>query len=76
MQNILYKLGNPSALNVKRSNKETPLHIASSNGYLEIVQHLVSNGAKVNVKDENFATPLLLASQRNHFQIVEYLISV
>ena len=47
----------------------TPLHCASLNGHLNIVQFLCERGA-------NIRTSLHLAVKSNHFEIAKYLIQV
>ena len=71
---------NPGDINAKFngrafSNDSTPLHIASYNGYLSIVEYLISKGADINAKDDDGNTPLHTASSNGHLPIVEYLIS-
>jgi ankyrin repeat protein len=56
---------------------------ASSNGYLDIVQYLISKGANIEAKDNWIFslnhiygyTSLISASREGHLDIVEYLIS-
>ena len=55
--------------------KETPLHLASKNGFKDLVDILVKSGGNVNA--QNFPkreTPLHLAAQNGHQYIAEYLI--
>ena len=55
--------------------KETPLHLASKNGFKDLVDILVQSGGNVNAR--NFPkqeTPLHLAAQNGHPYIAEYLI--
>ena len=55
--------------------KETPLHLASKNGFRDLVDILVQSGGNVNAR--NFPkqeTPLHLAAQNGHQYIAEYLI--
>lgn len=52
---------------------ERPLEIACSNGYLEIVEYLISCGADINYVDE-YSSPLLSACAGGHFDIVKYLV--
>ena len=53
----------------------TPLHLASHNGHLDVVQYLYSKGANIESKTTENATPLHYGTLFNHFNIVEYLIS-
>ena len=61
-------------MSARRSNKETPLHLAAKHGHLEIAKLLVKKGAAVDTRDLTLSTPLILAAQYNHAQVVEYLI--
>lgn len=49
------------------------LHLASSRGYLEIIQFLISQGADVNWRFEKY-TPLIRAIMSNELETVIYLI--
>ena len=49
---------------------ETPLDLASYNGYKEIVSDLISAGADVNKSDNDGMTPLEQASYKGHKEIV------
>lgn len=53
---------------------ETPLHIASRAGHLEIVKLLIENGASLNIKEANGDTPLHNAINGKHLEIVQLLI--
>lgn len=66
--------GNLALLNTKRGDKQTPLHLAASNGHLQIAQLLISNGAKINKIDDSGSTPLILAAKFNHHLIEKYLL--
>ncbi|MGC9107845.1 MAG: ankyrin repeat domain-containing protein, partial [Infirmifilum sp.] len=39
-------------VNVKDEYDNTPLHVASSYGYIDVVEFLVKNGAYVNAEDK------------------------
>jgi ankyrin repeat protein len=51
----------------------TPLHRASSEGWLEVARLLLSYGAKVDEKDEVGSTPFLVASRGGHVDIMSLL---
>ncbi|KAH0569068.1 hypothetical protein KQX54_021776 [Cotesia glomerata] len=64
---------------VKINNKnkfqtDTPLHLAASNGYEEIVKTLLDRGADVNALNSRGKTPLDLAADSKHFSIVELIL--
>ena len=48
----------------------TPLHIAASDGSLEVAEYLLNNGASVHIKDRDQNTPLMSAIMGDHFEIV------
>ena len=54
--------------------EETPLHYACLNGYLPIVEYLISKGANIEAKDQYEGAPLHCACSWIHLQIVQYLI--
>ena len=53
-------------VNAKAEDGWTPLHFATSGGYKEITELLISKGADVNSKDNHGRTPLDLAISRKH----------
>ena len=57
------------------SNKFTPLHIASYQGYFEIVNYLLSKGANIECQAIDKYTPLHFAARVDQRNIVEYLAS-
>lgn len=52
----------------------TPLTLASSSGYLNIVKFLVEKGADINAKSNCGWTALMWASMIGYFEIVKYLV--
>jgi ankyrin repeat protein len=65
-------------INVK-DNKDgygrTPLHQASSNGYIEAIKLLLSNGANLNVKDQWGGSPLHQCSYTGETEAIKLLLS-
>ena len=57
-----------------KGNKDTPLHIAATHGYTEIVRILIEHGADLNAKDWFRSTPLHLAAAQNHTAVAVELI--
>jgi len=54
----------------------TPLHIATSEGNLEMTRFLLERGALVHKKDRNNETPLLCAVASRNVEVVKLLMSV
>ena len=55
-------------------NGMTPLHYASYQGNIEIVQELISRGAKVNSTNNHGFTPLFYAAQRERVEVCSLLL--
>lgn len=60
---------------LKEQNGCTLLHIASSNGYLKVLNELLNKGANVNEIDNDGWTALHMATYWNHFKAIDLLIS-
>ena len=56
------------------STPSTPLHKASSRGWLEVARLLLSHGASVDEKDEQGRTPLQVASSEGHVEMTKLLL--
>jgi len=52
---------------------ETPLHVASERGHVEIVRLLLEHGADLRARDSDGRTPSELALQYGKLEIVELL---
>jgi len=52
----------------------TPLHIAASDGSLEVAEYLLNNGASVHIKDRDQNTPLMSAIMGDHFEIIDLFV--
>ena len=61
-------------VNVFNDKHESPLHIASSYGYLDIVKLLVENKANIDSVDEKGNTPLMCACENKHEETALFLI--
>lgn len=61
----------PSLVNFRDYDRRTPLHIASSEGHLDICKLLLSRGAKINRSDRWGLAPLDDAHRHQHGEIVQ-----
>jgi len=68
---------NPNLVFSKNENGFTPLHLAVTNGYTDIVKYLLTTKADVNARNSYGGTPLHLAAmvKGQHSEIVEMLLS-
>jgi ankyrin repeat protein len=60
-------------VDARKSNRRTPLHMASQEGHLEVARLLLDRGARVDAWDRDDNTPSSLASQRRHVGISQLL---
>ena len=61
-------------VNAKNNDGVTPLLLATTWDYKEIVELLIGEGADVNEWDDIGSTPLLVAARKGHKEIAELLI--
>jgi hypothetical protein len=52
----------------------TPLHMAASNGYTDIMKLLITKGANINIENIYFGTPLNLAAKNGETAAVKLLL--
>ena len=64
----------PQYASARSGDYGTPLHSASSGGYLQVVRYLFRHGVDVDVRNSADETPLVLASQKGHLDVVQYLL--
>ena len=57
-----------------RTNHTTPLHQASSHGFLEVARLLLRYGAKVDEKDKEGRTPLQVVASKRHEEMTKLLV--
>jgi ankyrin repeat protein len=55
-------------------DKSTPLHVASSRGYMKVACILLDHGADVAARDKFGLTPLLQACRKRHVQVAHILL--
>jgi len=63
----------PSLFNFRDYDRRTPLHVAASEGHLDICKLLVEKGAKINRSDRRGHAPLDDANRYKHTEVVRYL---
>ena len=78
-QNLLQEVENLIDGGAKVNEKvsyldRTPLHVASSLGFDQMVELLISKGACIEAKDTQDCTPLHIAIKTNRKEIVEVLL--
>lgn len=67
--------GNLDANTLPFPLKNSPLHIASTEGHLHIVEFLIKSiNMDPDLKDENLETPLMKCCKQGHFEIAEFLL--
>ncbi|KAM9762294.1 DNA-binding protein RFXANK isoform 1-T1 [Menidia menidia] len=70
--NLVFQGADPKAIARER---ESALTLASSGGYVDIVESLLRHGVDINTYDWNGGTPLLYAVRGNHVKCVEALLA-
>ena len=64
---------NGGDLETRDISNATPLHIASANGYLSVVEFLLDHHASTEVVDDDLWQPLHAAACWGHLEVVEML---
>ncbi len=63
-------------INAKGLDDLTPLHTAVSEGYIEVVDLLLSRGARVDAVTTSQRSPLHIACNRGYIELIEALVKV
>ncbi len=63
----------PSLINFRDYDRRTPLHIAASEGHLEICKLLIERGARINRSDRWGGSPLDDAHRHRHSEVIALL---
>ena len=61
-------------VNTRYDEDQTPLHVASQLGQLEIIRSLIARGADPNSENANKETPLFMASRNGKFETTQLLV--
>lgn len=65
--------GTGNIVNFRDYDRRSPLHLAASEGHLEMVKYLVRMGAKINRSDRWGNSPIDDAFRHKHYAVMEYL---
>ena len=63
-----------AAVGAENEEGRTPLHLAASNGIVELVRVLLEHGAEVNTRAKVSWTPLFMAVQNGRVEVIQLLI--
>ena len=61
-------------VNMKDDLERSLLHLATRQGYLNIVQYLISKGADINIRNKGLNIPLHWAIIYGHIHVVQFLV--
>jgi len=65
-----------NTVNTVDNSNQTPLHLACTRGFSDVVSFLIEKGAYIHAKDNFGSTPLHLAADYGHHDIVQSLLSL
>lgn len=60
-------------VNFRDYDRRSPLHLAASEGHLDLVKCLIEHGARINRSDRWGHSPIDDAYRHRHFAVMEYL---
>ena len=72
--NVIKKYEKTINVNLENKKKETPLLLAISNEYINVVKELIYRGADINKRNKGDLSPLMLCCKNNYQNIAELLI--
>ena len=72
-ESVLKLISKGAEINIKNSSGSTPLHVATKNGYVEIVRTLTFNNADVDIQNIIGQTCLHIAVDKGQKDVVKIL---
>jgi ankyrin repeat protein len=70
---VLFLISKGARVNARDADGVTPLMIASSKGYYDIVKILIKNKAKARIKDNKGLTALDYARNSGNLELIKFL---
>ncbi len=70
---FLAQLPNGANVNIQDENGLSPMHLAASNGNIEMVNSLLKKGADINIKDNQDRSPMHFAALNGKTDMVQFL---
>jgi ankyrin repeat protein len=67
-------LNHGAVIDILTTNFDTPLMLASNEGYIDNVNILLERGAEINLRNKDGDTALILASEKGHIDVVNVLL--
>lgn len=74
LQQLFFEVKNSKRKEIKDSQEQTLLHVASYGGFTEMVVFLLEQGVKINSRDKTGSTALHCAAVRSHFAVCQFLL--
>ncbi|ORX81654.1 ankyrin, partial [Anaeromyces robustus] len=71
---INYLIDQGADINIKNTDGDTPLIIATKKNYMECCEKLISNDVDVHCKDISGNTPLMIAIKNENYGLTQLLI--
>nr|CAD7463128.1 unnamed protein product [Timema tahoe] len=72
--NVIYFLKDVATVDKGSKNGWTLMHTASTNGHLNVIEHLLKISANINACNKYGQTPLHIAAKKNNVKVLQFLI--